>query len=158
MTCFLNCMLYVTQHRIKYVVIDETGTIILVKAMTYFKIPINCSESIWQGGPSFSFLRFLFLWFSSWIQSSTSPFDNIFWKLMTCFNYLSNTYSEMTNYHSNVAILLKRTQTYQKPGSSVSIVSDYGLDDRASEVRSPAAANDFSFNLCVQIGSGIHPV
>jgi hypothetical protein len=42
-------------------------------------------------------------------------------------------------------------------GSSVSIVSDYGLDDRAIEVRSPAGAKDFSSNLCVQTGSGAHP-
>jgi hypothetical protein len=33
--------------------------------------------------------------------------------------------------------------------SSGSIVSDYGLDDRAIGVRSPAGAKDFSFNLCV---------
>jgi hypothetical protein len=39
-------------------------------------------------------------------------------------------------------------------GSSVSIVSGYGLDDRAALVRSPAGARDFSFNLCVQTGSG----
>jgi hypothetical protein len=32
-------------------------------------------------------------------------------------------------------------------GSSVSIVSGYGLDDRAIEVRSPAEARDFSSNL-----------
>jgi hypothetical protein len=36
-------------------------------------------------------------------------------------------------------------------------VSDYGLDDRAIEVRSPAGAKDFSFSLCVQTGSGAHP-
>jgi hypothetical protein len=42
-------------------------------------------------------------------------------------------------------------------GGSVSIVSGYGLDDRAIEVRSPAGANDFSCNLCVQTGSGSHP-
>jgi hypothetical protein len=42
--------------------------------------------------------------------------------------------------------------------SSVSIVSGYGLDDRAIEVRSPAGANDFSSILCVQTGSGAHPV
>jgi hypothetical protein len=36
-------------------------------------------------------------------------------------------------------------------------VSDYGLDDRAIGVRSPAGAEDFSSNLCVQIGSGAHP-
>jgi hypothetical protein len=44
-----------------------------------------------------------------------------------------------------------------EPGSSV-IVSGYGLDDGAIEVRSPAEANGFfSFNLCVQTGSGAHP-
>jgi hypothetical protein len=41
--------------------------------------------------------------------------------------------------------------------SSVSIVSDYGLDDRAIEVRSPAEAKDFSCSLCVQTGCGSHP-
>jgi hypothetical protein len=40
------------------------------------------------------------------------------------------------------------------PGS---IVSDYGLDDRAIGVRSPAGAEDFSSSLCVQTGSGAHP-
>jgi hypothetical protein len=44
-----------------------------------------------------------------------------------------------------------------EPGSSVSIVSDYGLDDLAIEVRSPAGANDFSCILCVQTGFGAHP-
>jgi hypothetical protein len=42
-------------------------------------------------------------------------------------------------------------------GSSGSIVSDYGLDDRAIGVRSPAWAKDFSSLLCVQTGSGAHP-
>jgi hypothetical protein len=41
--------------------------------------------------------------------------------------------------------------------SSGSIVSDYGLDDRAIAVRSPAGAKDFSSSLCVQTGSGAHP-
>jgi hypothetical protein len=41
--------------------------------------------------------------------------------------------------------------------SSGSIVSDYGLDDRAIGVRSPAGAKDFSSILCVQTGSGAHP-
>jgi hypothetical protein len=40
----------------------------------------------------------------------------------------------------------------------VSIVSGYRLDDRAIEVRSPAEAKDFSSSLCVQTGSGAHPV
>jgi hypothetical protein len=42
-------------------------------------------------------------------------------------------------------------------GSSVSVVSDYGLDDRAIGVRSPAGAKDFASNLCVQTGSQAHP-
>jgi hypothetical protein len=33
-------------------------------------------------------------------------------------------------------------------------VSDYGLDDRAIGVRSPAGAKEFSSILCVQTGSG----
>jgi hypothetical protein len=37
-------------------------------------------------------------------------------------------------------------------------VSSYGLDDRAIEVRSPAEAKHFSYSLCVQTGSGAHPV
>jgi hypothetical protein len=41
--------------------------------------------------------------------------------------------------------------------SSGSIVSDYGLDDRAIGFRSPAGAKDFSCSLCVQTGSGVHP-
>jgi hypothetical protein len=36
-------------------------------------------------------------------------------------------------------------------------MSDYGLDDRAIGVRSPAGAKDFSCSLCVQIGSEAHP-
>jgi hypothetical protein len=41
--------------------------------------------------------------------------------------------------------------------SSGSIVSDYGLDNRAIGVRSPAGAKDFPSNVCVQTGSGAHP-
>jgi hypothetical protein len=41
--------------------------------------------------------------------------------------------------------------------SSGSIVSDYGLDDRAIGVRSPKKAKDFSYSLFVQTGSGAHP-
>jgi hypothetical protein len=36
-------------------------------------------------------------------------------------------------------------------------VSDYGLDDRAIGVRSPAEAKDFSSSLFVQTGCGAHP-
>jgi hypothetical protein len=44
-----------------------------------------------------------------------------------------------------------------EPNSSVSIVSDYGLDNRTIGVRSPAGAKDFSSILCVHTGSGAHP-
>jgi hypothetical protein len=36
-------------------------------------------------------------------------------------------------------------------------VSDYGLDDRAIDIRSPTVA-DFSSSPCFQTGSGAHPV
>jgi hypothetical protein len=45
----------------------------------------------------------------------------------------------------------------KEPGSSVSIVSGYGLEDRAIEVRSPTRAEDISSILCVQTSSGTHP-
>jgi hypothetical protein len=47
--------------------------------------------------------------------------------------------------------------SHRKCGSSVSIVSAYGLDDRAIGVRSSAEAGDFSSSLCVQTGSWTHP-
>jgi hypothetical protein len=40
---------------------------------------------------------------------------------------------------------------------AVSIVSGYGLDDWAIEVRSLAEAKDFSSSLCIQTSSGAHP-
>jgi hypothetical protein len=46
---------------------------------------------------------------------------------------------------------------YGTGGSSVTIVSDYGLDDRAIGVRSPVGVKDFSFNLCVRTCCGAHP-
>jgi hypothetical protein len=49
------------------------------------------------------------------------------------------------------------SMTCRSRGSSGSIVSDYGPDDRAIGVRSPAGAMDFSSSLFVQTGSGVHP-
>jgi hypothetical protein len=40
--------------------------------------------------------------------------------------------------------------------SSGNIVSDYGLDDRETGVRSPAGEKYFSSIFCVQTGSGAH--
>jgi hypothetical protein len=37
-------------------------------------------------------------------------------------------------------------------------VSDYELDNRVIEVRSPTGAEDFSSSPCVQTGSEAHPV
>jgi hypothetical protein len=45
----------------------------------------------------------------------------------------------------------------REPGSSVSIVSGYGLEDRTIEVRSSAEAKGFSSSLSVQTVSGAHP-
>jgi hypothetical protein len=55
------------------------------------------------------------------------------------------------------SLILGNYGDMREPGSSVSIVSDYGLDDRAIGVRSPAEEKDFSSSLCVQTGSGTHP-
>jgi hypothetical protein len=48
------------------------------------------------------------------------------------------------------------TSVYKSRVISDSIVSDYGLDDRANGVRSPAGAKDFSSVLCV-LCSEAHP-
>jgi hypothetical protein len=44
-----------------------------------------------------------------------------------------------------------------KPGSSVSIVPGYGLDDQVIDIRSPAEAKGFSSSLCVHTGTEAHP-
>jgi hypothetical protein len=54
-------------------------------------------------------------------------------------------------------VFLKTLNMPRSRVSSVGIVSDYGLDDRAIGVRSPAGAKDFSSKLCVQTSSGAHP-
>jgi hypothetical protein len=45
---------------------------------------------------------------------------------------------------------------FRNRGSSVSIVSDYGMNDRTIGVRSPTGANNFSSILRVQTGSEAH--
>jgi hypothetical protein len=44
-----------------------------------------------------------------------------------------------------------------KPGSSVSVVSGYGLYDRGSRFGFRQMQKDFSSSHCVQIGYGAHP-
>jgi hypothetical protein len=43
-----------------------------------------------------------------------------------------------------------------EPGSSVSIVSGYGLEDGRSRFDPRQRQKDFSSSLCVQTGSGAH--
>jgi hypothetical protein len=54
-------------------------------------------------------------------------------------------------------IILKCTSKNMSRGSSVSIVSHYGVDDRAIEVRSPAEAKDIFPLASVQTGSEASP-
>jgi hypothetical protein len=58
---------------------------------------------------------------------------------------------------SRVSFVAPNISYMSSRGSSVSIVSDYGLNDRAIGVRSSAGAEDFSSSLCVQTGSEAHP-
>jgi hypothetical protein len=53
-------------------------------------------------------------------------------------------------------LILRYCTGILEPGCSVSIVSGYGLDDRAIEVRSPAEAKGFYSSLRVQTGSEAH--
>jgi hypothetical protein len=46
---------------------------------------------------------------------------------------------------------------FRSRGSSVSIVSDYGLDHLAIGDLSPTEAKDLSYSLCIHSGSGAHP-
>jgi hypothetical protein len=61
------------------------------------------------------------------------------------------------SYFGIFVLIIVHTPNCWSRVSSVSIVSDYGLDDREIWVRSPAGAEDFSSILCVQTGSGVHP-
>jgi hypothetical protein len=49
---------------------------------------------------------------------------------------------------------LKSTVILCEPGSSVSTVSGYELEDRAIQARSSAEAKNFRLSSCVQTGSG----
>jgi hypothetical protein len=71
--------------------------------------------------------------------------------------YLISSFLPPTMGDASVCELLEGKTPFMSRVSSVSIVSGYGLDNRANEVRSPAGAKDFSCSLCVQTGSGAHP-
>jgi hypothetical protein len=65
--------------------------------------------------------------------------------------------SSMSHYDTVPLFIWQMCKPNREPGSSVNVMSHYGLDDRTIEVRSPAEARDFSSNLSVQTGSGAHP-
>jgi hypothetical protein len=54
-------------------------------------------------------------------------------------------------------VLIEAEISQEDRGSSVSVVSDCGLDDRAIGFRSPAGVKNFSSSLCIQTGPGAHP-
>jgi hypothetical protein len=102
-------------------------------------------------------------WAMAWTTDSYShnkiPCFHLTLFFITSFqNYTIRTVHTFIHYfskiHFNIKLLYIRRWSR---GSSVSIVSGYGLDDRAIEVRSPAGANDFSSSPCIQTGSGAHP-
>jgi hypothetical protein len=65
---------------------------------------------------------------------------------------------QSSNIDKDYRVIELHIRKSNEPGSSVGIVSGYGLDDRTIKVRSPVEAKDFSCSLCVQTGSGAHPV
>jgi hypothetical protein len=74
--------------------------------------------------------------------------------------YTFNIYLMHATYisHSNLIDLIILIFDERSWGTSGSIVSGYGLDDRAIKIRSPAEAQGIFFSdLCAQTGSGVHP-
>jgi len=69
-----------------------------------------------------------------------------------------STSATVTSGHGTRPVFGPLSVTCREPGSSVSVVSGYGLEDRAIEVRSWQRREDFSSGLCVQTGSGAHLV
>jgi hypothetical protein len=57
-----------------------------------------------------------------------------------------------------IMMMMITTTTVRSRVSSVSIVSDYVLDDRVIGFRTQVGAKDFSSIRCVHTGSGAHPV
>jgi hypothetical protein len=74
-------------------------------------------------------------------------------------NYCKDAFTgtKLNAFHRKINYFLSISFDTGSRVSSGSIVSDYGLDERAIGVRSPAGAKDFSCSLCVQTGSGAHP-
>jgi hypothetical protein len=72
-----------------------------------------------------------------------------------CGNALILLYYSFQNVRvGNVRVPIR---TLREPGSSVSIVSDCRLDEKATEVRSPAETKNFHPSLCAHITPEVHP-
>jgi hypothetical protein len=82
-------------------------------------------------------------------------FRNVLYELYTVFAFMS-----IDSRHECNTNILNRIRRYlyrqfSKISSHLSIMSDYGLDDRSIDSR--CRRKDFSSNLCVQTGCGAHP-
>jgi hypothetical protein len=93
-----------------------------------------------------SFEPFLGRYTASWPYIRSSLHTS--WGMLFIWQLNCN-YLQLSNYHWYYDNC--------EPASSVSIVSDYGLEDRELEVRSLAEAKKTSFSLCVQTSPEAHP-
>jgi hypothetical protein len=95
-----------------------------------------------------------FFFFKKHLETETDPsLRNVLKKIGRWTGHEHDSFKKSKLSRQNVFLL----HLCRSRGSSVSIVSDYGLDDRAIGVRSPSEAKDFSSTLCVQTCSGAHP-
>jgi hypothetical protein len=114
------------------------------------------SASTWlHGATSQKTLNFILAAVRTWNLTQSYSV----WESLKLINYSClPTWRGHSKIKTKVRLLLPQSLSLLRSlVSSGSIVSDYGLDDRAIGVRSPAGAEDFSSNLCVQTGSGAHP-
>jgi hypothetical protein len=115
----------------------------------------QAAESAQTASPYFCLNTFLFLSripLSSPIAAAPGNFWSLCNNQKSINSYLYTHTHTHTHTHTYIYIYIIKNRV-----SSGSIVSDYGLDDRAIGVRSPAGVKDFSSNLCVQTGSGAPP-
>jgi hypothetical protein len=103
----------------------------------------------------FTGAQYFTLFWTKWIHCKPSQLVlicSLIYACAFCWSFLFRFPAEMLH----VFLIFYVCYMIREPGTSVSIVPDYGLDDRAIEVRSPAETTDFSSTLCVQTGSGAH--
>jgi hypothetical protein len=84
------------------------------------------------------------------MSSQQSNITMIYWQQMTS----SKLGLVIDSMYIGTPIIWHMLQLHRSQGSSVSIVSDYGLGSRGSSL---AGAKDFSSSPCIQTSSGTHP-